>query len=89
LVAQGADPIPSVDSVDGWYTVECIACGPWIQFSIDGLIIYQWRDDGAHYGPLNISPGYIGFRQMAPLIAEYRQLEVFDVSLAAAPKEYV
>jgi len=79
LVCQGADPIPSVDDADGWYELEVIACGPRFRFAIDGLVSYEWVDDGTSYGPVNDGGGYIGLRQMAPLIAEYADLRVHTV----------
>ena len=78
LVAQGADPIPSVDSVDGWYDIEVAAVGSHVRFSVDGLVIYEWNDDGIQFGPALEQPGYIGFRQMAPLIAEYKNLTIHE-----------
>ncbi|GAB3751036.1 hypothetical protein GCM10028864_26670 [Microlunatus parietis] len=46
-----------------------------IEFSIDGLVSLRWTDDGTVGGP-PLTGGKIGFRQMAPLIAEYANLEV-------------
>jgi hypothetical protein len=79
LVCQGGDPIPSVGDVDGWYRIQVTLCGPVVQFAIDDLVVYEWRDDGVSYGPVNDRPGYIGFRQMAPLIAEYRNLLITSI----------
>jgi hypothetical protein len=39
-------------------------------------LIFTWEDDGATYGP-RLQAGKIGFRQMAPLIAEYANLKVY------------
>ena len=47
-------------------------------FSIDDLPVLQWVDDGESYGPI-LGGGKIGFRQMAPLIAEYANLQVHVV----------
>jgi len=38
-------------------------------------VVFDWRDDGKTYGEL-LTGGKIGFRQMAPLIAEYANLKV-------------
>lgn len=80
LVCQGGDPIPSVDDVDGWYTIKVAVLGSTLRFSIDDLTIYEWSDDGKSTGPAIDQEGYIGFRQMAPLIAEYSDLEVKRIS---------
>lgn len=80
LVTQGADPIPDIGSIDGWYRIQLTVCGPRVQFAIDDLPVFDWIDDGTSYGPANLGGGYIGLRQMAPLIAEYRDLRVHTVS---------
>lgn len=79
LVTQGGDPIPSVEDIINPYTIQVIKCGNQIQFSINDLVIYDWTDDGETFGPL-LGEGYIGFRQMAPLIAEYANLTVHAVT---------
>lgn len=82
LVAQGADPIPSVIDVRDSYHVQVVKCGGHIRFSVNGLALYEWLDDGETYGPV-LGEGYVGFRQMAPLIADYSNLMVRKVALAA------
>ena len=67
-----------MDSVDGWYDIEVAAVGSHVRFSIDGLVIYDWHDDGIQFGPALEQSGYIGFRQMAPLITEYKNLTVHE-----------
>lgn len=78
LVAQGADPLPSVIDVHDAYRIEVIKCSGRIRFSINDLCCYEWFDDGQAYGPV-LEDGYIGFRQMAPLIADYSDLKVCRV----------
>lgn len=78
LVAQGADPIPSVIDCKSPYRVALTKLGPQVAFSINDLQIFNWLDDGETYGPL-LGGGKIGFRQMAPLIAEYSNLEVYTI----------
>lgn len=82
MVAQGADPIPPVRNVKGPYRLRLIKCGPEVSFRIGSslagepeLEVLHWRDDGKTYGPV-LGGGRIGFRQMAPLIAEYANLRV-------------
>ena len=78
LVCLGPDPIPSVPDVTEPYRIEVVKRGPRIRFLVDDLLIYDWTDDGSSYGPV-LGEGRIGFRQMAPLIAEYADLRVHAV----------
>lgn len=78
LVAQGADPIPSLPDAQGPYSLELIKDEGDISFYINDLLVLHWRDDGKTYGPV-LQDGKIGFRQMAPLIAEYANLRVYTV----------
>lgn len=75
LVAQGADPLPSVADARGeFYLLELVHDAGHVAFSIDDLPLFTWRDDETT-GP-RVGAGRIGFRQMAPLVAAYRNLEV-------------
>ncbi|MCP2635973.1 YesU family protein [Microbacterium sp. HD4P20] len=75
LVAQGADPLPPVvDAREAFYRVEVVKDGARVDFSIDDLPLFSWTDDEST-GP-RVRGGRIGFRQMSPLIACYRNLEV-------------
>ncbi|SEE89075.1 DUF1961 family protein [Ruania alba] len=74
LVAQGADPLPGPEDADGWYRIRVTKQGPEVTFAIDDLDLFTWTDDGACGPPL--AGGRIGFRQMSPLVARYRNLEV-------------
>lgn len=76
LVAQGADPIPSVLDCDGPYRMLVVKQGSCITFAINDLPIFTWKDDGVTYGSL-LEGGKIGFRQMAPFIGEYSNLAVY------------
>jgi hypothetical protein len=79
LVAQGADPIPPARFARGPYRIRVVKAGPLVQFEVGCgetlLPIFDWKDDGVSYGPV-LAGGKIGFRQMAPLIAEYANLTV-------------
>jgi hypothetical protein len=79
LVAQGADPIPSVVHAAPPYRLELTMCGGEIEFEIAGITTFRWRDRGDVGGP-PLGEGKIGFRQMAPLIAEYANLRVDRVA---------
>lgn len=76
LVAQGADPIPSVSDAFGPYRIRVVKLGASVSLSIQDVPIFSWEDDGTTYGP-RLQGGKIGFRQMAPLIAEYANLKVY------------
>ncbi len=75
MVAQGADPIPSVVDATPPYRIALVKAGPLVTFAINDLPILRFLDDGATYGP-RLGGGRIGFRQMAPLVAEYANLVV-------------
>ncbi|MBD3244026.1 MAG: DUF1961 family protein [Chitinivibrionales bacterium] len=80
LVAQGADPLPSVPDAQGPYRIEVVKDRRDVCFGIGMagkpmLTLLRWRDDGVSGGPVAGS-GKIGFRQMTPMIAEYANLAV-------------
>lgn len=70
LVAQGADPLPGPEDADGHYRVRVVKRGQEVSFSIDDLRLFGFHD------PEPLGAGRIGFRQMSPLVAHYRNLEV-------------
>lgn len=81
LVAQGADPLPPVvDARGAFYRVEVVKDGAHVRFSIDDLPLFSWTDEGeaSGTGPV-VEGGRIGFRQMSPLVARYRNLEVWEL----------
>ena len=78
LVAQGGDPIPDADEVTESYHIGVLKKGNVVTFYINELEIFQFEDDGQTYGPL-LEGGAIGFRQLAPMVAEYSNLKVYAV----------
>ncbi len=72
LVAMGADPIPSVPDTKPPYKISLTKFKDRISFSINRLEVLNWTDNQS---PL--SNGKLGFRQMAPLVAEYQNLNVY------------
>jgi len=70
LVAQGADPLPDPDDADSPYRVRVTKQAHDIAFAIDDLELFR------HHDPDPLGAGRIGFRQMSPLVAHYRNLEV-------------
>ncbi len=83
LVCQGGDPIGNPEDVTEPYRMKVVKCGPRIALSIHDLPIFAWYDDGETFGP-RLGGGRIGFRQMAPLVADYADLEVRAVRQAGA-----
>lgn len=77
LVAQGADPLPGVMDAPEPYRMLLLKQGNAVTFAINELPLFTWVDDGRTYGP-PLGGGKIGFRQMAPLIAEYSDLVVYS-----------
>ncbi|KAM0324911.1 hypothetical protein ACHAQA_007877 [Verticillium albo-atrum] len=78
LVSQGADPLPPVvDAAGAFYRVTVIKDKRDVQFLINDLPIFSFRDDKST-GPV-VRDGRIGFRQMSPLVARYRNLEVWKL----------
>ena len=78
LVAQGADPLPDAADSQGFYHLRLVKKGAVVAFWIENLLLFHWQDDGMNTGPA-LTSGKIGFRQMSPLIAEYRNLTVTEV----------
>ena len=78
LVCRGADPIPSLVDVINPYRVKIVKYEAHIIFYINDLEIFHFTDDGTSYGRIH-SDGKIGFRQMAPLVAEYKNLKVYSL----------
>lgn len=72
LVAQAADPLPPTEDALDFYRMELVKDGPDVAFSINGLPVLAWRDGSSNV----LGGGYLGFRQMAPLRAAYRNLVV-------------
>lgn len=75
LVTQGADPLPDVPDSKGFYSLRLIKQRERVAFWIEDLKIFDWLDAGMDTGPV-LGGGKIGFRQMSPLVAEYRNLTV-------------
>lgn len=79
LVCQGGDPLPESRDAREPYRMQVVKAGAHFRFSIGGIVLFHWIDDGARYGPI-LGGGKIGFRQMAGLVAEYGNLQVHAVS---------
>lgn len=76
LVAQGGDPIPDAEDAKEFYQMAVVKRGNRISFLVNGLSVFEYIDDGRTYGGL-LGGGWIGFRQLAPLKAQYRDLKVY------------
>ncbi len=77
MAAQGADPIPDVADAEGFYRLSLLKKGLDIRFAVNDLEVLHYHDDGVQYGPL-LGGGYIGLRQLAPMIGEYANLRVYE-----------
>lgn len=73
LLAQGPDPLPDVEDATPPYRIKLRKLGNEVNFLINDLPVVNWVGDPARRWP---TEGSIGFRQMAPLVAEYSDLEV-------------
>lgn len=49
-----------------------------ISLSVNDLKVFEYEDDGHTYGQL-LGGGKVGFRQLAPMIAEYANLKVYEL----------
>ena len=78
LVAQGADPIPGVEDAKEMYHIGMLKKGNVVKFYVNDLEVFSFEDDGKTYGDL-LKGGKIGFRQLAPLVAEYSDLKVYEI----------
>jgi len=61
LVAQGADPLPSVLDADGPYRLRLRVVAGRITFTVDDLAVLDWSDDGS-VGGRALTGGKIGLR---------------------------
>ena len=77
MVAQGADPLPPTEDAIGFYDLKVEKREKNISFYIDDLLLLEWTDTEEH-GPA-LKEGHIGFRQMAPLKAEYKDLVITEL----------
>lgn len=78
LVAQGADPIPDTVDCKDTYKMTVSKINNVIDFYIDDLHIFNFKDNGKTYGDF-LGGGKLGFRQMSPLVAEYNNLKVYGI----------
>ncbi len=75
LLSQGADPIPDVEDAKPPYKIKIRKFKNLTQFFINDLLILEHLEKNTK----TPSSGYLGFRQMAPLIAEYSNLKVQEL----------
>lgn len=78
LVTQGADPIPDVSDVVDFYRLKLVKKTDRVEFYVNDLLSFAFDDDGKTYGA-KLTEGKIGFRQLAPMIGEYRNLRVYEL----------
>lgn len=75
LLAQGADPLPDVKDAAPPYRMRLRKSRAGVAFFINDLKVVEWVASGDHLP----GQGSVGFRQMAPLVAAYSELEVFKL----------
>ncbi len=75
LVAQGADPIPDSNDAVDFYHLKLVKTTKRVEFYVNDLMSFAYDDDGTTYGNF-LTAGKIGFRQLAPMIGEYKNLKV-------------
>lgn len=78
LACVGADPIPSVEDAKPPYHIRLLKHRNKIKFYINNLKILDWTNVEKEHGEM-LKVGKIGFRQMAPLVAEYQNLKVYKI----------
>lgn len=78
LVSQGADPMPDAEECLEDYHMRVIKKGKELSFFINDLKIFEFFDDGTTYGNI-LTDGKIGFRQLAPMAALYKDLKVYSI----------
>ena len=74
LVSQGGDPIPDADECRDMYRIALEKKGNLVRLLVEEVEVFSYVDDGETYGPC-LAGGKIGFRQLAPMIAEYADLK--------------
>ncbi|WKL57950.1 DUF1961 family protein [Asticcacaulis sp. ZE23SCel15] len=75
LLAQGADPLPDVEDATPPYDIKIRKTHKAVDFLINDLPVVHWD-----VTPGSPTSGSIGFRQMAPLIADYADLTVRKIA---------
>lgn len=78
LLAQGADPLPDVEDAKPPYRIRIRKSGHKVAFTINDLPVLNWTGAIERKWP---TKGSVGFRQMAPLVAEYSDLQVRHLKL--------
>lgn len=76
LLDQAADPLPSVIDwpADTFYRMRVRKTDHLLEFFINDLPLMRTSGNFGAY-----ASGYLGFRQMAPLIGEYRNLAIYQL----------
>lgn len=75
LCTIGADPIPSVEDVINFYNMRIDKYENQITFFINKLKILSYEDNQDNF----LKYGKIGFRQMAPFVAEYKDFNIYEI----------
>lgn len=76
MLAQAADPLPEVKDAMPPYRIRLAKKATGVKFFINDLKIIDWTAGSPSPRPQWPGAGSLGFRQMAPLVAAYSNLEV-------------
>ncbi len=77
MLAQAGDPLPDVADATPPYQLRLVKRPTGAQFFINNLLVIDWHSGSPAPRPAWPGGGSIGFRQMAPLVATYSDLEVY------------
>lgn len=78
LVSIAGDPIPDYYPEMDFFRMSVLKQKEHVRFFINEMEVLHYIDDGETAGPL-LGGGKIGFRALAPTIALYRNLKVYDI----------
>ncbi len=83
LVDNGPIGIPGGSTAV--HAVAVLKQGGRLRVAVDGRVVIDWFDDGAHYGPV-LGAGMFALRQMKWTVAAYRNLRVSGVQSGSVPE---
>ncbi len=79
MLAQAGDPLPDIADAKPPYRIRIAKRTTGVDFYINDLLVVHWAAGDPKPRPSWPASGNLGFRQMAPLIATYSDLEVFKL----------
>ncbi len=76
MLAQAGDPLPDVADATPPYRLRLLKTHAGVQFFINDLLVIDWKAGDPRPQKAWPGAGSLAFRQMAPLVATYSDLEV-------------